>query len=100
MATSEHIRNRIIEVVKNNQFSIDDLLQVFSQLVHEGELENKDIIKIVQYLHNDILNAQTKASHRKQINPITGKNYSYNSHQFMKGERYTLSDIEFITDNK
>jgi hypothetical protein len=101
MATSEQIRNRIITLVVGNEFNKDDLLQVFSQLVHEGILENEDIIKIIKYLAEDILQVQTKISLKNRINSKTGKNYSYNAHQFIKGERFFINPchIEFIVDN-
>jgi galactitol-specific phosphotransferase system IIB component len=95
MATSEQIRNRIVELVKNNGFDKKDLLQVFSQLVHDGVFENEDIITIIKYLHEDILNAQTRTSYAKNH----GKN-AYNSHQFAKGNRYYLGKTEYITDNE
>lgn len=100
MVNSEQIRNRIVELVKNNEFDKSDLLQVFLQLVHEGILENKDIIKIVKYFMDDILNAQTKVSRTKLINPRTGKEYSYNSHIYTKEDKFEIKGIEFITHNK
>jgi hypothetical protein len=92
MANSEQIRNRIVELVKNNEFKKLDLLQVFSQLVHEGVLDNKDIVKIVQYLFNDILQAKTRTKYSKVHDG------SYNKHQFAKGERFKLCEKEFIVD--
>jgi transposase len=93
MANSEQIRNRIIELVKRNEFEISDLLQIFSQLVHESTLNNNDIIKIIKYLFDDILQAKTRTGYAKS----RGKHY--NSHPFSKGERFKLCGKEFITDN-
>jgi hypothetical protein len=70
------------------------------EVIHNGELNNQDLVKIVSRIINDILNAQTRASYRDRINPKTGKKYCYNSHQFAKGERFLLRGIEFITDNE
>ena len=94
MAKSEQVRNRIVELVKNNEFEISDLLQNFSQLVHDGILDNKDIIKIIKYLFDDILQAKTRTKYSK------ARNGSYNKHQFAKGERFLLCGKEFITDNE
>ena len=93
MATSEQIRNRIVELVKTNKFNKSDLLQVFSQLVHEGILANYDIIKIEEYLHNKILQAKTRMELKNNYGG------SYNSHQWKKGERFVLGGKEFIVDN-
>lgn len=93
MAKSEQVSNRIVELVKNNEFEISDLLQIFSQLIHEGILDNKDIVKIIQYLFDDILQAKTRTKYSEVHNG------SYNKHQFAKGERFKLCGKEFITDN-
>ena len=94
MAKSEQVRNRIVELVKNNEFEISDLLQIFSQLMHDGILDNKDIIKIIKYLFDDILQAKTRSGYAKS------KGKWYNSHPFAKGERFLLCGKEFITDNE
>jgi hypothetical protein len=93
MANSEKVRNRIVELVRNNELEKSDLLQVFSQLVHDGILNNKDIIKIIKYLFDDILQAKTRTKYSK------AHDGSYNKHQFAKGERFKLCGKEFITDN-
>jgi hypothetical protein len=74
-------------------------LDVISQLVHERIIDNRQIIELVKYLVNDILQARTKVDFAKRINPRTGNKRSYNSHQFAKGERFFLSNTEFIVDN-
>ena len=56
MATSEQIRNRIVELIKNNEFDKSDLLQIFAQLVHEGILENVDEVK--QLIQNNDLKSK------------------------------------------
>lgn len=100
MATSEQIRNRIIELVKDEQFLKKDLLQIFAQLVHEGILDNNEIIDIVKYLFEDILNAQTRTSYaNSHKNKFTGKKLSYNSYQFAPGKRFELRGKEYICDN-
>lgn len=95
MATSEQIRKRIVELVKKNEFTKEDLLNSISHCVHDGVINNNDIIEIVKHLVNDILNAQTRVSYKNLHNKG-----SYNAHQFAKGERFELRGIEFICDNK
>jgi hypothetical protein len=75
-------------------FAVSWRKELLCQLVHEGILDNKEIIKIVQYLFNDILQAKTRTLYSKSHKGC------YNSHQFAKGERFKLCGKEFITDNE
>ena len=68
------------------------------EFIHKNELSNKDLVKIVTVIVEDILNAHTRISYSNEINPRTGKKRSYNAHKFAKGERFELRGIEFITD--
>jgi hypothetical protein len=62
------------------------------ECIHNGEVENCDLMKIFEYIGNDILNLQTRTSYGK----VKGK--SYNAHQWAK-EKVKIKTKEFIVDN-
>lgn len=74
MADSKQLRNRIEEVIHNGGMDLDDLVKLF------------------EYLGNDILQAKTRTIYGKS------KGKCYNSHQFAKGPRTRISGVEFIVD--
>jgi hypothetical protein len=70
------------------------------EVIHNGELSNDDLVQIVEYIGNDILNLKTKSNyHKDKISKITGREKSYNSHKFAKGIRVYINNVEFIIDN-
>jgi len=66
----------------------------FKGCLHNGEIENTDLVNLFSYIAKDILNLQTRTSYGKEH----GK--CYNAHQWAKGERIEIKGHEFIVDNK
>lgn len=95
MATSKQIRERIVQLIRDKEFTQDELMKVFEHMIHEGILDTKNIIGLFEYLGNDILRCKTKMSYSRQINPRTGKKYSYNAHQFQR-IRAKIDTVDFI----
>lgn len=79
---SEKIRERLFEVI------------------HQGELENFDLVKIVEHIANDILNCKTKSNYCKdKISKITGRKKSYHAWRWAK-EKVVIDGETFIVDNE
>jgi len=77
------------------------------ECIHKGELEDNDLVKIFEYIGNDILQLKTKSNlHKGKISKITGWEKSYNSHKWAKGKngrkakRAYIDGVEFISDNE
>jgi hypothetical protein len=70
------------------------------EVIHQGELENCDLIKIVEHIANDILNCKTKSNYCKdKISKITGRKKSYHAWRWAK-EKLTIDGVIFIIDNE
>jgi hypothetical protein len=70
------------------------------ECIHNGELENSDLVKICEYIVNDILQAKTKSNYRKgKISKFTGKEPSYHLWKWAKGGFMNLNGTIFIVDN-
>lgn len=82
MSRSEQIKERLFECI------------------HNGELDNKDLISLVEYVANDILQAKTKANyHKGKISKITGREKCYAAWRWAK-EKFQINGEVFIVDNE
>jgi hypothetical protein len=71
------------------------------ECIHNGEVENSDLVKIVEHIANDILNAKTKMNLRRgKVSKFTGREPSYNSWKFKHNNRFTINGKLFIVDNE
>jgi len=70
------------------------------EVIHQGELENSDLVKIVEHIANDILNCKTKSNYPiGKISKTTNKQPSYHLWRWAK-EKLTIDGVIFIIDNE
>jgi hypothetical protein len=71
------------------------------EVIHHGEIENPDLVKIVEHIANDILNCKTKANYPKgKISKITNKEPSYHLWKWSHKETFKIDGKLFIVDNE
>jgi len=64
------------------------------ECIHNGELENEDLLEIWSHIGNDILNLQTITSYKNK------HKCAYNGVKFKKNLRGYLQKKEYIVDNE
>ncbi len=98
MATQEEIRERIVELIKEKKFSVDELLNTIHELYHDNIISIDDLIKIIKYFVDDILDCTTRSGRTERINPRTGRKYTYPAHKWAWKKFTIAGEVELIVD--
>ena len=90
--TSKEIKDRILKCIQNNELLISDYVNIFSQLMFEGKIDNKQLVNNFEEIR-DYLNLQTITSFSEE------HECSYNGVKFKKNLRTSIKNTEYIVDN-